>query len=251
MFLYKEGPNNTFDFIAEKHYSELLYMQKLADGEIGYKSSSIRAKLDHLCAAAGPGINFFNDLQANDYMLLKNIIVAKPQELKTIVSKVENQIASGHYPEIIINNGNGETLSVFGKEIKGLFDYTTFTKKTAIWNAYKLAALLGINVCPYCNRNFTFTVRKASDNYARPEFDHFLSKARYPYLALSFYNLIPSCHTCNSNLKHTIEFNFDHYLHPYEHCFDEALRFSVVLRNKEDADLIKEKKILRSCFFLW
>lgn len=31
------------------------------------------------------------------------------------------------------------------------------------------------------------------------QFNHFYDKGTYPYLALSFYNLIPSCSTCNSS----------------------------------------------------
>ena len=33
--------------------------------------------------------------------------------------------------------------------------------------------------------------------------DHYYDKGSYPYLALSLYNLIPSCYTCNSKLKKT------------------------------------------------
>ncbi len=54
---------------------------------------------------------------------------------------------------------------------------------------------LNLSVCPYCNRHYIFT----ADNGKRvgAQFDHFYSKADYPYLALSFYNLIPCCPTCN------------------------------------------------------
>ncbi|ADV45110.1 HNH endonuclease [Bacteroides helcogenes] len=54
---------------------------------------------------------------------------------------------------------------------------------------------LNINVCPYCNRQYIF----GADNNRKvsAQFDHFYSKSSYPYLALSFYNLIPCCPTCN------------------------------------------------------
>ena len=54
---------------------------------------------------------------------------------------------------------------------------------------------LNLSVCPYCNRHYIFSVgngRKVS-----AQFDHFYSKVTYPYLALSFYNLIPCCPDCN------------------------------------------------------
>lgn len=54
---------------------------------------------------------------------------------------------------------------------------------------------LNLRVCPYCNRQYIFSAdggRKVS-----AQFDHFYNKTEHPYLALSFYNLIPCCPTCN------------------------------------------------------
>lgn len=64
---------------------------------------------------------------------------------------------------------------------------------------YKLLGKLNIRTCPYCNRNYTFAIKRTAKNpfQTRPEFDHFYDKATYPLLALSFYNLVPSCPICN------------------------------------------------------
>lgn len=60
---------------------------------------------------------------------------------------------------------------------------------------YKILDSLNISVCPYCNRQYIFG---ADNNHkVSAQFDHFYSKSKYPYLALSFYNLIPCCPTCN------------------------------------------------------
>ena len=53
---------------------------------------------------------------------------------------------------------------------------------------------LGIKVCPYCNRSYIHTLKHHG---VRPQYDHFFSKIKYPYLAVSLYNLIPSCSICN------------------------------------------------------
>ncbi|WP_026710791.1 HNH endonuclease domain-containing protein [Flavobacterium filum] len=53
---------------------------------------------------------------------------------------------------------------------------------------------LGIDTCVYCNRNYTLYF---GENNARAELDHWFPKSEFPILALSFYNLIPSCHSCN------------------------------------------------------
>lgn len=75
--------------------------------------------------------------------------------------------------------------------------YTDFTGKDEI--SYKYLDKLNIRTCPYCNRNYTFTITRSKEDEfkTRPEFDHFYDKSEYPSLALSFYNLVPSCHTCN------------------------------------------------------
>lgn len=68
-----------------------------------------------------------------------------------------------------------------------------------------MARLIGQNSCVYCNRQYTLTVDNPK-NIVRPEFDHYLPKSKYPFFAMSLYNLIPSCHICNSSCKGTKEF---------------------------------------------
>lgn len=108
--------------------------------------------------------------------------------------------------------------------------YVNFTTKKEEYNAYDLAHKLNINVCPYCNRNYTFTTTNSGKN-TRPDFDHFYSKEKYPILALSFYNLIPSCILCNSRLKGRDEFTLKSHLHPYDDSFDDYAKFSYKIKN--------------------
>lgn len=83
-----------------------------------------------------------------------------------------------------------------------------------------LAQELDIRTCPYCNRAYTFTVR--AKGTTRPEFDHFLPKSKFPYFALSFYNLVPSCLVCN-HLKGDKIIN----IHPYEKEFGNDYKFQL------------------------
>lgn len=50
-----------------------------------------------------------------------------------------------------------------------------------------------LKVCPYCNISYTYSRGKT----VTAQLDHFFPKSEYPILALCFYNLIPSCPTCN------------------------------------------------------
>ena len=90
---------------------------------------------------------------------------------------------------------------------------------------------INVNVCPYCNRNYTFVVGNDLIKGTRFEYDHFFDKARYPYLALSFYNLVPSCHVCNSNLKGSNKFEIDKNIHPYLEGFGSDLLFTIKPKN--------------------
>lgn len=79
-------------------------------------------------------------------------------------------------------------------------------------DAPRLFDAIGADVCPYCNRVFVKAV-KTNKDYAdiekgkkvvRGELDHFYAKELYPFLAVSKYNLVPSCSYCNGVYgKHT------------------------------------------------
>jgi hypothetical protein len=97
------------------------------------------------------------------------------------------------------------------------------------YNAAKLVHKLGIVVCPYCNRNFINNVTYANRGLKRTsQIDHYYPKEKYPFLAMSFYNLIPSCSSCNH-----IKSNKTIYCSPYDSRFNTSnlLRFNFKLRS--------------------
>ena len=73
----------------------------------------------------------------------------------------------------------------------------------------------GMDVCPYCNRNFIekLKINKSIQRMYSGTFqlDHFYPKDEFPMFAVSFYNLIPVCGTCNS-IKNNTNFNIYPYL---------------------------------------
>lgn len=76
--------------------------------------------------------------------------------------------------------------------------------------------LLEIDTCVYCNRNYTLNLVGTN---ARAELDHWFPKSEFPLLALSFYNLIPSCHSCNHIKGNSRDYNWltalENMNHPY------------------------------------
>ncbi|MCG3165594.1 MAG: hypothetical protein POELPBGB_01362 [Bacteroidia bacterium] len=124
------------------------------------------------------------------------------------------------------------------RELQKVFDYNGYAKEYGYW----LAKELNVNVCPYCNRQYTFTISHGRKKIVRPEFDHFYNKKSYPYLSLSFYNLIPSCSICN-RLKGFKDFSIKKNIHPYLKGFTPIAKFETKLTDIEaiwgDSDKIE------------
>lgn len=133
---------------------------------------------------------------------LDDILIGKPETLIEINTQVSPFIEIS--PDI-------------RKGIEYVFDYDLFTTKAKNrYDAYRLADSVDVRTCTYCNRNYTNTViRSNGQKLTRPQFDHYFDKASYPLLAVSFYNLIPSCYICNASIKGTAKMNLNNYLHPY------------------------------------
>ena len=112
------------------------------------------------------------------------------------------------------------------KEIQTIFNYNTLVSGNKD-NSYKIAEIKGRNTCTYCNRQYTITLKKDGEFITRPQFDHWFPKSIFPLLALSFYNLIPSCSICNSSAKGDQIFSFKKLIHPYKRSSSETdFRFS-------------------------
>ncbi|PFX90141.1 hypothetical protein COL41_27805 [Bacillus mycoides] len=133
-----------------------------------------------------------------------------------------------------------KSMEEFVEKIKGIFHYDNFCKQydekgKRIWGAYELAKQLKMETCPYCNRQFITVSEPNEDDEGRtrPQLDHFYSKSRFPFLAVSFFNLIPCCYVCNSNLKRNQEFSIDTHIHPYEDGFGDLYQFTVQFK-KDD-----------------
>jgi hypothetical protein len=228
MFLIEKGKSSSLHDIAVIHANNLIRKKNNYKGKgMPYETDSIIRRVEKVYAASNGKVNVFvSDLRANDYALLKQLLIAQPNNLNRISNVIQKKISNKIYPEIRYRQNNASQ-KLFGDYLNYIFNYDVFVDKESFWNAYELSSKLDVSVCSYCNRNYTYTVHEGRNYYVRPEFDHFLPKSEFPYLAISFYNLIPSCHICNSNLKRDIPFTLKHYLHPYMENFDDVLRFTV------------------------
>ncbi|MBI5915565.1 MAG: HNH endonuclease [Bacteroidetes bacterium] len=165
-------------------------------------SKTIKAKVEDLVNAANfgqrlqPEQDFINFL--NNDAHLEQLITANPDQLDSL-----RQV---HGTQLFWDNNAGKS-TPFGIEVLKIFDYEGFrTSKKAKWLADKLK----IKTCLYCNAQYTVSTGMRIYH----TFDHFFSKKRYPYLSLSFYNLIPACDNCN-RIKSDIDIVLATFRHPY------------------------------------
>lgn len=183
----------------------------------------------------------------SDSVFLNSIITGEPKDLQ-IYSELflkevlgdfayENGIAASLIPQ---NERTNEQIFYYKNFnnivdiVRKVFDYEGWfvaNEPSSYYSAYHLATYLGLRSCVYCNRTYTVSQFKIGSDgqikkLIRPQFDHWFPKENYPLLALSFFNLIPSCSICNSSVKGRKEFSLSKYTHPYEDDIINSIVFS-------------------------
>ncbi len=146
----------------------------------------------------------YTDLFTNE--IINELIISTPSRLIDIHNELCRQyLASGKTK----NNFKEQSTLLFVDS--GYTDWFLGEKYN-----YSLAKELNQHTCSYCNREYIFVYKKSGKGKGMvPQFDHWFSKTDYPLLALSFYNLVPSCATCNT-IKSTTPLNLLSHLHPYQ-----------------------------------
>lgn len=178
--------------------------------------------------------NHYQKILSFVYYNLDRVITSKPNELDKIIFDFEKKFKSD-IEKYKSAKGYKKDSTAFGKFKATMESYYNqfFSSEFIIENGSKIAhgnwltSKLSVNVCPYCNRQYTFTI-SADKTTTRPQFDHFKPKSIYPYLALSFYNLVPSCPNCN-HIKREKELD----IHPYEKGFGDDYKFKLITQNDE------------------
>ena len=140
------------------------------------------------------GIIYFDNID--------EIIILEPIKQKELIENFSN--------ETIMRSDNNTSFIIY-ELLKILFiekGYNTLDseKKKKFFNYHK------IKTCIYCNRNYIFNFEE--NGHVKGQIDHFYYKKKYPYLAMSYYNLIPCCQTCNY-IKGTFDAFTKNSISPY------------------------------------
>lgn len=189
--------------ILIKKYSEKLHKKLYGEGDIEDKPGAVNRKFLHELLT----IRFLHGAVPDD---IKELCPSKPSKDASDEEKKRFSEATKNLREYV-------------------FCYDDFAKKkeakkkgndTCPRDVYRLLEMLGVEVCPYCNRQYITTVAYGTAR-VRPQLDHFRNKKDYPFLALSINNLVPSCSVCNL-LKHDKDKDM---LYPYDEGIDDSYVF--------------------------
>lgn len=167
-------------------------------------------------------------------------------KLRAIQKKIQDDKLIESASSKLIELNTGFEKKKFSKKLtEFLFNYNDY--RTVLDNY--LAKPLGVNVCPYCNRNFISFLPQDGDETSDkkvigPTYDHFFNKSEYRFLRLSFYNLVPSCYVCNSNLKGKKNFHHQLNINPFVEGFDNDAYFDFELSPDETNGKINFTPIL-------
>jgi len=143
------------------------------------------------------------------------------------VENIENLLLANKWQLEMFISKFGFFTNEDSKELTNkIFRYDAFSNRKS---AYDILRLEKVTVCPYCNRQYIFTLE---GNEIRAQFDHYFPKSKYPYLAVSIFNLIPNCSICNQQ-KNELDTYETPILYPFEEEFGDDTRFRL------DSDDIK------------
>ncbi|HEL2204134.1 TPA: hypothetical protein TZE22_001475 [Streptococcus suis] len=170
----------------------------------------------------------------------KHLILLRPEELAKFATKNARRIP--HQSKAI------DDLKKVYSDYKILSQSIVRGKSEININQF-LVRELGITVCPYCNRNY---INNRGNKFSA-QMDHFYSKDEFPWLAVSLYNLIPSCGACN-HIKGTKDFNVHPFIkknveenevvfhYRYKTIDDIEVVISTKKDKHQDIDAIKKKQ---------
>lgn len=193
------------------------YYKKIDTTDGNYKSISSKLQKWINANPGDPDIDIPRDIKSK----LKSIIISTPKGLEVLIN---DYTANGFQLRIFdpALGKNGELTNI-GKVIRDIFNYKSFRQsKKAIW----FADSLSIKSCTTCNSQYTLKTDQVSRIKLLFHLDHYFPKSVYPYLSLSYYNLIPCCASCNMS-KSNKPFTLKENIHPYIESFHDIAKFKL------------------------
>ncbi|PCQ48802.1 hypothetical protein [Citrobacter freundii] len=195
-------------------------------------------------------IKYLKRLEFNNYKKLKELITSEPQYFPIRIRETFNILEADDISQCV--NGVWQPTKLGELLLRRVFFYDTFRSSPKCVEFYKKTHIKRMH-CFYCgiyDLTVISEIKPTKKNDCRDgnnkilfDLDHFYLKSKYPFLSLSFYNLIPCCGICNSRIRSTKEFDITTHINPYADSFDSHYKFNF---SKEDilmATLMRTSKI--------
>lgn len=214
----------TVKVLIKPFYQDVGLRDKPNSVKIGEIENTLKSNYNLIINVAIDYITLYSFIEVLEKEIDK-ILIGKPNELNKIINKT---IYSYSYEKDYM--------------LRQIFNYEKFSGEgyelntgngNDIWGSYELTKSLGVNVCPYCNRNWINTIGFQKGKITNPQLDHFFSQTDHSILRISLYNLIPSCETCNARLKNDTKFKIDKHLHPHMDGYQKDAKFKSIALDYE------------------
>lgn len=177
------------------------------------------------------GIKWLETLcQLNFGKTFKQIVLMEPEKIPKFVTDFD----TNEDKELIIDAFKSIILRA---DQKTNYIVDTLYKDMCFEARKQIYEIANAKTCPYCNRNY-IDVIDGDEYHSTFELDHFYSKDKYPMLAVSLYNLIPVCPSCNRIKGNKV---FQYYPYDSKRDMSNGMRFSCkcpeILLNEEEIEL--------------
>ncbi len=249
MILIDDHTHTNLDTLAGTYYN---FLNPKTGANFNYNSlvKRIERERDRPVVTADPTkVLFYNYLLNNNNQKLIEIISGRPPVLKARIDEINNLFGAATFSDIT-DYENAEPTD-FGAEILAVFNYKTLYRKKQECSSN--CQQFRLSYCPYCNENlapvipFHNGLSGQDELRALHQLDHFFPKSRYPYLALSFFNLIPGCPPCNSQLKGDKDFQLTTHFNPFHKRLDDYFIFELTdiqINSHDDVNIgIRHKQL--------
>ncbi|HIF9159995.1 TPA: hypothetical protein ACX6PK_000777 [Photobacterium damselae] len=112
-----------------------------------------------------------------------------------------------------------DSFPVWVNDFPKMFNYEYVSKNFG----HRIVSEVSIDICPYCNNEDIEQIHeKGAED--RPDLDHYFPKSKFPFLAVTLSNLIPSGNRCNQTYKRS-HWMFKN-LHPYVDGINQNVLFN-------------------------
>jgi|GEM_PF-6774628 len=194
------------DDIEKLHeYVEAFFDSMLASKNTRFTQSLIHPKFlplvikkgDILLAPMKKIFKAFKILDANNQQL----VVSAFKINNSIEELCKGNLSPMQYPELkkISPHLSEQTKKLFKNLYEEIVNQEYFPSKKQHFQRFRTLNRENI-ICPFCGLSGLFSDGDALDN-KKDDYDHWLSKGKFPFSSVNFKNLVPMCGICNQKYK--------------------------------------------------